>query len=215
MLANKLFAEAGEGDIIVIERSLIMNLITKTTELAMSVTLEYVSEGELAIDATCGNGNDTLVLAKAVGETGKVLAIDIQETAINNTEELLNDNGISNVICVRDTFENLGQIASVHFEGEAPAAVMFNLGYLPGGDKTVTTVSETSLNAIKQALDVIKVSGIVTVVLYNGHEAGKSEKNMILEMAEGLSSRDFHVVYTKMLNQKKDPPEVLWITRKR
>lgn len=192
-----------------------MNIITKTTELAMAITLQYINPGDFVIDATCGNGNDTLIMANAVTQTGKVLAIDIQETAINNTAELLTNNGLSNVKCVKDTFENLRHIVSVHFAEEKAAAVMFNLGYLPGGDKSVTTVSEASLNAIKQALDVIKPGGIVTVVLYDGHEAGKEEKRMILEMAQGLSSRDYHVVYTNMLNQVKNPPEVLWITRKR
>lgn len=192
-----------------------MNLITKTTELAMAVTLQYISEGDLAIDATCGNGNDTLVLANAVGQTGKVLAIDIQETAINNTQKLLTENNVFNAKCIQDSFENLGHIASVHFAGEEAAAVVFNLGYLPGGDKTFTTVTDMSLNAIKQALDVIKVGGIVTVVLYCGHEAGKKEKQAVLDFAQELSSKDYHVVYTKMLNQRKDPPEVLWITKKR
>lgn len=192
-----------------------MNLITKTTELAMAVTLQYVNEGDFVIDATCGNGNDTLVLAKAVGETGKVLAIDIQEMAINNTEQLLASNNVFVTKCVQDSFENLEQIAGVHFAGEEASAVVFNLGYLPGGDKSLTTVMDASLNAIKQALDVIKVGGIVTVVLYCGHEAGKKEKQTVLDFAQELSSKDYHVVYTKMLNQRKDPPEVLWITRKR
>jgi len=192
-----------------------MNLITKTTELAMAITLQYVSEGDYVIDATCGNGNDTLIMANAVGKSGRVLAIDIQKEAINNTEKLLTDNGVGNVVCVRDTFEHLGRIASVHFAEEKAAAVMFNLGYLPGGDKNITTVSAASLEAVKQALEVIKVDGVVTIVLYDGHEAGKLEKRMILEMVEELSSRDFHVVYANMLNQKKNPPEVLWITKKK
>jgi predicted methyltransferase len=192
-----------------------MNLITKTTELAMTITLQYVKEGDFVIDATCGNGNDTLVLSRAVGQSGRVLAVDIQQQAIDNTEKLLTDNGLSNTRCVMDSFENLGHIASVHFAGERPSAVVFNLGYLPGGDKTVTTVSGASLNAVKQALELIKTGGIVTVVLYDGHEAGRDEKCAILEMAGELPSRDYHVVYTNMLNQKKSPPEVLWITRKR
>lgn len=192
-----------------------MNLIIKTTELAMAVTCQYISEGDFVIDATCGNGNDTLVLAGAVGQTGKVLAIDIQETAINNTKKLLAQNNVFVTKCVQDSFENLGHIASVHFAGEEVAAVVFNLGYLPGGDKTLTTVTDASLNAIKQALDVIKVGGIVTVVLYCGHEAGKKEKQAVLEFAKELDSREFHVVYTNMLNQRKDPPEVMWITKKR
>jgi endonuclease IV len=74
---------------------------------------------------------------------------------------------------------------------------------------------DTSLNAIKQALDVIKTDGIVTIVLYCGHEAGKKEKQAILDFANELDSREFHVVYANMLNQRKNPPEVLWITKKR
>lgn len=193
-----------------------MNLLTKTTELAMSVTLQYIEEGDFVIDATCGNGHDTLCFAKAVGESGQVLALDIQEKAMASTKALLEEHHLENVNLRQGNFAHLHVLAKEeNLDYIKPSAIIFNLGYLPGGDKHLTTKEADSLAAVKAALEMVKIGGIVTIVLYCGHEEGAKEKQSILEMAEDLSAKEFHVVYTKMLNQKKNPPEILWITKKR
>ena len=148
------------------------NLITRTTELAMSITLQYVSEGDTVVDATCGTGQDTVSLARAVGESGKVYAFDIQQEALTHTEERLKEEGLSNVQLIHESFTAMGSYAP---DGSS-AAVVFNLGYLPGGDHSITTTAEETLNGLDAALRTIRNDGIVTVVMYDGHEEGAAEK---------------------------------------
>lgn len=214
------------------------NLITKTVRLAMTVTKEYIRKNSFVIDATCGNGSDTLELVKAVcggttgsgkpddtagvrendtvcGGTGQVLAMDIQEDAVKNTRSLLTscpDPQIADSVqVVRDSFVSMRSYTG----GRAPDAVVFNLGYLPGGNKDITTTAETTLTGLSEALDILNTGGIVTVVLYSGHAEGAREKTAVLDWASGLEPRRFHVVYAGLPNQKNNPPEILWITKKK
>lgn len=191
------------------------NLLTKTTELAMAVTSAYVREGDFVIDATCGNGHDTYALAKMVGSKGMVLAIDIQEPAITKAKHLIVQEGIDNVTFVQSDFRFLRRLSEEVSGDKAPSAVVFNLGYLPGGDKDVTTKAEDTCFAVEEALRMIRIGGIVTVVLYSGHTEGAKEKSALMNWAEQLPGSLFHVVYANMLNQKNAPPEILWITRKK
>ena len=186
------------------------NLITKTTELAMSVTLTYIKPGDTVIDATCGTGQDTVMLARAVGENGSVYAFDIQKSAHLLTEARLKAHGIANVHPVMQSFVSM----SDHIPEKSASAVVFNLGYLPGGDHSVTTVADTTLEGLEAALRTIRPGGIVTVVMYDGHEEGAEEKKAVLEWAEKLDQSRYHVAYVSLLNQKKHPPKILWITRK-
>ena len=186
------------------------NLITRTTELAMSVTLTYIKPGDTVIDATCGTGQDTVMLARAVGENGSVYAFDIQKSAHLLTEARLKAHGIANVHLVMQSFVSM----SDHIPEKSASAVVFNLGYLPGGDHSVTTVADTTLEGLEAALRTIRPGGIVTVVMYDGHDEGAEEKAAVLEWAEALDQKKFHVAYVSLLNQKNHPPEILWITRK-
>ena len=186
------------------------NLITKTTELAMAITLEYVSSGDTVIDATCGTGQDTENLAEAVGDEGRVYAFDIQEKALELTEERLRAHELTNVGLVKDTFANIGD----YLPENSAAAAVFNLGYLPGGDHSITTEAEETLEGLKAALKAIRPGGILTVVLYDGHEEGQKEKKCVLEWARRLDPKGYHAVFANMLNQNNHPPEILWITKK-
>lgn len=177
----------------------------------MHVTLAYIRQGDTVIDATCGAGRDTVILARAVGETGKVYALDIQQEATDRTRERLIEEGLSNVQLICDSFTSMGSYAA---EGSA-AAVVFNLGYLPGGDHSVTTTAAETLAGLREALRIIRPGGIVTIVLYSGHEEGAEEKRQVLHWAEGLDPGMYHVAYTGFVNQKNDPPEIVWITRKK
>ena len=186
------------------------NLITRTTELAMKITLEYVKPGDTAVDATCGTGQDTVSLAEAVGEAGQVIAFDIQEKAIELTEARLRESGLANVRLFRESFAAMGE----HIEDNTAAAVVFNLGYLPGGDHSITTVAGETLAGLEAALRAIRPGGIVTVVLYDGHEEGNREKQQVVDRAAALDPKKYHAAFVSMLNQKNDPPEILWITKK-
>ena len=90
----------------------------------------------------------------------------------------------------------------------------FNLGYLPGGDKSITTSTETTLDAIKAALEILNIDGVISITMYSGHEAGANEKARLLEFPKELDSHKYHVAYIGMHNQANNPPEILLITRK-
>jgi ubiquinone/menaquinone biosynthesis C-methylase UbiE len=186
------------------------NLITRTTELAMSVTLRYIKPGDTVVDATCGTGQDTVVLARAVGSEGKVYAFDIQKSAHLLTEARLKSHGITNVHLVMQSFVSMSE----HIPEKSASAVVFNLGYLPGGDHGITTTADTTLEGLECALRTIKPGGIVTVVMYDGHEEGAVEKKAVLDWAGALDQARYHVAYVSLLNQKNHPPEILWVTRK-
>lgn len=200
------------------------NLLTQTVSVAMTITRSYLREGDTAIDATCGNGHDTLALAQAVGRNGRILAIDLQEEAILASKGLLSAHQIDNVDFVQGSFVHLEEHWRAWMENmergmtaemaSAPKAIVFNLGYLPGGDKKVTTRTEDTLVAVQQALSIIAPGGIVTMVLYPGHEEGAREREALLEFAKELPAFRFHAAYVGFPNQKKNPPEILWITKK-
>ena len=93
-------------------------------------------------------------------------------------------------------------------------AVIFNLGYLPGGDKAITTRAETTLQAVRSAMDLLQPDGVICITMYSGHPEGRQEKAALLEFAENLDAGRWHTAYISMPNQKNDPPEILIITRK-
>ena len=191
------------------------NLITKTTVWAMEIVGRYVNAGDTVIDGTMGNGHDTLALAKLVGPEGRVIAFDIQPMALENTKALLEAEGMKDHPGIRLILDSNANAKNYVEPGETGiAAILFNLGYLPGGDKTVTTTKEETLRAVSDAVELVKPGGLVAAVLYSGHEQGAEEKQALLDWAKELPAKAFHVAYISMWNQKKCPPEILLITRK-
>lgn len=212
------------------------NLITKTTQWAMEIVSHYVTEGDTVVDGTMGNGHDTAALAGLVGPEGRVLAFDVQEQALRNTTEFLREEEVrlglktgalqSRVRLICDSNANLrsyidGPKSALWADGAAlveaapqPSAVVFNLGYLPGGDKSVTTTADETLRAVTEALDAVKPGGLVAAVMYSGHQQGSAEKEALLAWAKELPSKEYHAAYVAMWNQKKNPPELLLITKK-
>lgn len=222
-----------------LEKRMSENLITKTTVWAMEIVGQYVKPGDIVIDGTMGNGHDTLALTKLVGPDGVVIAFDVQPMALEHTRALLEENGVtvttegkaedgyqpeSGVRLILDSNANMRSYVSTGTvdavggttEGKQPeiSAILFNLGYLPGGDKTVTTTREETLRAVSEAVDLVKPGGLVCAVLYSGHQQGAEEKEALLDWAKELSPKQFHVAYISMWNQKKCPPEILLITKK-
>ena len=191
------------------------NLITKTTVWAMEIVGRYVNAGDTVIDGTMGNGHDTLALAKLVGPEGRVIAFDIQPMALENTKALLEAEGMKDHPGIRLILDSNANAKNYVEPGETGiAAILFNLGYLPGGDKTVTTTKEETLRAVSDAVELVKPGGLVAAVLYSGHEQGAEEKQALLDWAKELPAKAYHVAYISMWNQKKCPPEILLITRK-
>lgn len=191
-----------------------MNLITKTTEFAFKIIETYVSPCDVVIDATAGNGHDTLALAKLTAKEGKVYAFDLQTRALEQTKNLLEREGFfHNCTLVLDSHENMSEYVSQE-ERKMLSAVVFNLGYLPGGEKEMTTRTETTLLAVERALLLIRIGGIVALTMYPGHPEGAGERAALLRFAETLSPKNYHTAYLSFPNQKKNPPELLLITKK-
>ena len=164
--------------------------------------LEHLSEGDVAVDFTMGNGNDTLFLSNTVGKSGKVYAFDIQEEALASTRAHLEANG---------AHENYTLICASHhrvkeFVDEPIKAGMFNLGYLPrSGKKAVTTMRETTMPAVKAALELLAPDGVLIVAIYPGHEEGALEGEMLREYFSTLSRFRICPSEFRILNSPTSP----------
>lgn len=188
-----------------------MNLLRNTAKFAMSITADYINKGDTAVDATVGNGNDTLTLSRLVGETGKVYGFDIQPLALMRASEFLMQNEApSEIELVYNGHEEMDRHIS-----EEVSAIVFNLGYLPSGEKQITTTADTTITALNKAIDMIKADGIVTVVMYPGHPAGKIEKDKVLEWGNSLDKGIYHCAYISMINQPENAPCIMLVTKKK
>lgn len=170
---------------------------------------EHLLEGEICIDATAGRGRDALFLAKIVGEKGKVLAFDIQEEAIKSTKQLLFSEGIKNTEVYLVCHSKMADFAS---EGSV-SAIMFNFGWLPGGDHTKFSHGNTSIHAISKGLRLLKKGGIMTLCLYYGKETGFEEKNKILDFVRSLDQKKYSVLLHDFINRKNNPPLLVVISK--
>lgn len=169
-------------------------------------------EGDTVVDATIGNGHDTSLLAHLIGDQGKVFGFDIQEQAIVNTRKKLEDEGlIHRVELLHQGHETIGDVLS---EETSLSAAVFNLGYLPRGDKSIITLPSTTLQAFEGVLDRLKSGGIMVVVIYYGHPGGREEKDAVEHYLSHLDQNDFHVLKYRFINQKNNPPYILAVERR-
>lgn len=170
-----------------------------TTE--KSFLLPHVREGGTVVDFTLGNGHDTLWLSKLVGEEGKVFSFDIQESAINSARELLErENAPKNYRLIRSSHHLVKDYVS-----EPICAGMFNLGYLPGGDKSVTTMHETTLPAIEAGIELLEDGGGILIAVYPGHAEGAVEGRMIHEMLAPLDRKKICISKLQIINSPTSP----------
>ena len=158
-------------------------------------------------DFTMGNGNDTLFMSRLASQYGiKVFAFDIQKAALDSTSAFLEKSGADkNYTLINDSHSELDKYVP---DNGGMACGMFNLGYLPGGDKSVTTLRGTTLEAIEKAVDKLTVGGVLTVTIYPGHPEGKIEGELIEKYLSSLSNHDFNVLKYALCN-KTDPPYVM------
>ncbi|EXJ22749.1 SAM-dependent methyltransferase, MraW methylase family [Alkalibacterium sp. AK22] len=170
-----------------------------------------LKEGDLVIDATVGNGNDTLFLNKLVKAAGKVIGLDIQAEAIDRTRERIKNEGVYESVELHQTGHE--QLGTLNINPESVAAVMFNLGYLPRGDKSVITLEHTTLIALKTSLTLLKTGGLITIMVYYGHPGGEEEKNGVIDFVRSLSQKEYQVLQYGFINQKNAPPFLLVIEK--
>ncbi|UJL45119.1 methyltransferase domain-containing protein [Virgibacillus sp. NKC19-16] len=173
---------------------------------------DSIENGEFVIDATCGNGNDTLFLSKVTGDDGHVLAFDIQDQAIKNTKQLLKENSQNNVTFIQDSHANISDYVATE---QQIGGAIFNLGYLPRSDKSIITKGKSTKTAINTILHHLKKGGLIVVVVYHGHDGGKEEKEALLKYVSSLEQKAFTVLRHGFVNQQNDPPFILAIQKRR
>ena|SRR5690625_3468151 len=172
-----------------------------------------IHEGDIVVDATCGNGNDTLLLASLVGDTGQVYAFDIQKQAITTTKTLLDKHDHNQVTYIQDSHAKINEyIPKEHF-GEIGGAV-FNLGYLPRSDKQIITTHESTIPAITYLLDYLKKGRLIVLVVYYGHDGGEDEKEAVLTFTKSLHQEEYTVLNYQFINQKNNPPFIIAIQKR-
>lgn len=174
---------------------------------------ETVQPGDIVIDATIGNGNDTLLLSELVGPKGYVYGFDIQIQAIEKTKALLNLHQQPERQLICDSHANLIDYLSEAHHQQIKAAI-FNLGYLPGGNKSIITTPDSTLAAVKIILSLLKEDGLLILVVYHGHSGGASERDALLHYVTGLEQKEYDVLRYGFINQRNSPPFIIAIQKK-
>lgn len=164
---------------------------------------EKVQPGDICIDATAGRGNDTLFLAKLVGENGRVTAFDIQQDAVDSTRALLAENGMSDRAEV--LLKSHSEMDEVCEEGTV-SCITFNFGWLPKGDHNIFTNKSTSIPAIEKGMKLLKSGGIMTLIIYYGRETGFEERDALLEYLPTIDSSRYTVIEMPFVNRPNCPP---------
>lgn len=166
----------------------------------------HVKEGAFCIDATAGRGRDTALLCRLAGERGKVLAFDIQQSAVDQTRALLEQEGLSAQVVLD---------SHAHMEQYAPAGtvdcVAFNFGRLPGGDPHIFTRAESSVAAIGAGLRLLRPGGVMAIALYYGKENGYEERDAVLEYLKTVDDRVYTVLCCQWSNRRGEPPLPIFI----
>ena len=178
-------------------------------EIVHHILSEKLAPGDRAVDATVGNGWDTLKMCEIVGAKGKVYGFDIQPEAIEHTKQRLEDNGCAlqaELFCC--SHSEAGE--RIH---EPVKAFTMNLGYLPGGDKGVVTKRDSTVQALEALVELLVSGGVGTVLVYYGHEGGKEEKAAVEAFMEGLAPGGGQVTRMAVVNRKNCPP-VLYVLEK-
>lgn len=170
---------------------------------------ERVKAGDTVVDATCGNGNDTLLLSRLVGPTGKIWAFDLQEEALVATRGLLGEAGcLDRVELVAAGHERLAE-----FVTSPLGAVVFNLGYLPGGDRRCVTRPEQTVAALEQAARLLQPGGVITVCVYTGHLGGPEEGAAVEKWASALLPEAFNVWQSRQMNRAATAPYLVLVEK--
>lgn len=187
-------------------------MLQSALKFTHTILYQSVEEGDTVIDATVGNGNDTLLLAEIVGPEGRVIGFDIQSEAISATQDRLNKAHLDQRVQLVATGHE--QVDSYSIDDSSIAAVVYNLGYLPKGDKSIVTSPDTTIESLQKVLPLLKPGGLVLIMVYYGHEGGAEEKEAVLSFAQSLPQKSYDVLQYAFINQKNSPPFLLAIEKK-
>mgnify|MGYP001191693984 CR=1 FL=1 len=166
---------------------------------------ETIQEGDFVIDATLGNGHDSVMLSQLVGDSGKVFAFDIQQEAIDQAEQLFQENNCTNIHTFLKGHEFATDVLDEQAINQIDGAI-FNLGYLPGSDQQVTTTEKTTIQAIDHLLGRLKTGGHMGIVIYPGHPEGRQEKDAVMDYLSKLPSKLADVAKYQMVNRSERAP---------
>lgn len=172
------------------------------SEISHYIIDKFLENKDVAVDGTLGNGHDTDFLAE---KFKKVYTFDIQKCACDSYSVKNKEN----VKVINDSHEYINDYVS-----ENPDCIMYNLGFLPGGNKEITTMHESSLKSIKDGLEMLKSGGIMSVAVYRGHDEGKIEENIILNYLKDLPKNKYGVMEHCFLNRSETSPMLLIIEKK-
>lgn len=168
---------------------------------------QILKNGDCAVDATAGNGHDTLKLSDVVGEEGKVYAFDIQQSAIDSAKS--QNFRYNNTEFILASHSDIDKYVSA-----APKLIIFNLGYLPGGDHSMCTKSDTTIEAISKSMELIAPEGVVIVVIYSGGDTGFEERENVIEFIKYINHKKYNALFFDYINRPKNPPSVCVIQKK-
>lgn len=171
-------------------------------DLAHSYWKAHVREGDCVIDATCGNGHDTLFLAQLVGSSGLVIGLDIQEQALANTKTLLlKENLYERISLHKQSHESFPEDAYLR----PISLLVYNLGYLPGGNKQLTTRTATTLASLEKSLELLSSGGLLSVTCYPGHPEGETEERAVIAWMEALPPFKYAICHHRWVNRRLAP----------
>lgn len=197
--------------------------LTRVVSWGHELLAEKIKKGQLTVDLTAGNGYDTLTLSRLVGETGQVIAFDIQSAALQSTQQRLQENGV--VVRMWQGKEapvpaspgvdliEMGHEQLQRYLPGAPQGIVANLGYFPGGNRQIITLPQTTFTALAQACEVLAPGGRLVVVVYPGHPGGREEGVVVEDFFANLPDHDFQVLQLKVVNRPNAP--FLFVAEKR
>jgi hypothetical protein len=180
---------------------------------AHSMWNTFLQEKDSVIDATAGNGHDSLFLGRKILPYGHLFLFDIQEKALRETKLLLEKNlpsdNLQNVHYIPDSHVYLKN----HIKNHPIRLIVYNLGYLPGGDKSIVTQTNSTLLSIDEALEIVSSTvGAISITCYPGHEEGEKEESAILRRLATLSSKDWLIEHHRWINRPKSPSWI-WVQK--
>ena len=173
-------------------------------EMAHDFLAQVITREDIVVDATMGNGHDTLFLAKLAKQ---VYAFDIQEQALEKTSQRLQEAGLTNAELILQGHETVDQ-----FVREVKAAI-FNLGYLPSADKSIITQPQTTLDALDKLCHMLVKGGRIAIMIYYGHEGGDIERDAVMDFVSHLPQEEYTAAIYRTLNQINNPPFLVMIEK--
>jgi hypothetical protein len=184
------------------------SLFSSHLDLAHAYWSRLLQAGDTAIDATCGNGHDTLKLAALLSGKGTVIGIDIQPQALAKTHQLLTSKLTPEELSQVTLYEQ-SHVQFPHLDTASVRLIVYNLGYLPRSDKTIKTQESSTLQSVRAALELIVPGGAVSITCYPGHPEGKEEQTALLGFVSSLSPRQWNICHHQWANSPLSPSLLL------